>query len=124
MARVLVVDDDVLVRETVRLSLQAAKHSVRDAKNGREALDVLEREQFDLVISDIIMPDMDGIELIRTTRKLYPKCRILAMSGGGRSRNVDYLRMSRDLGSHWTLAKPFTPEQLAKAVDDALATAP
>ncbi len=124
MARVLVVDDDVLVRETIACTLERAKHVVLQAGNGQEALDALDRGPLDLVISDILMPEVDGIGLILAMRKRHPPLKVIAMSGGGRTRNMDFLRMAEALGAHKTLAKPFTPEQLAKAVDDALVTAP
>jgi len=120
MARVLVVDDDPLVRETVALALERAKHEVRRAADGLQALDMLSAAPADLVISDIIMPEVDGIGLLLAMRKRHPPLKVVAMSGGGRTRNMDFLRMAEALGAHATLPKPFTPEQLLAAVAAAL----
>lgn len=120
MARVLVVDDDELLRGTVVLALERAKHTVHQADDGLKALDMLAREDVDVVVSDIVMPEVDGIGLILAMRKRHPKLKVVAMSGGGRTRNMDFLRMASALGAHVTLPKPFTPAQLIDAVEEAL----
>ncbi len=120
MARVLVVDDDDLLRETVVLALERARHTVHQAGDGLTALEVLDRESVDVVVSDIVMPEVDGIGLILAMRKRHPRLRVVAMSGGGRTRNMDFLRMASALGAHATLPKPFTPDQLLAAVNAAL----
>ena len=127
MARVLVVDDDSLVRGTIRLALQRAKHEVLEAEDGEKALALLKNLNagpVDLVITDIIMPEIDGIGLVTALHKRYPPLRILVISGGGRTRNLDFLRMAKELGAHATLPKPFAPEQLLAAVEEALASPP
>jgi DNA-binding NtrC family response regulator len=120
MARVLVVDDDDLLRETVVLALGRAHHAVHQAGDGLKALEILDRESVDVVVSDIVMPEVDGIGLILAMRKRHPRLRVVAMSGGGRTRNMDFLRMAGALGAHATLPKPFTPDQLLAAVNAAL----
>lgn len=120
MAQVLVVDDEVLVRETVRIALQRAGHQVTEAADGQKALELLASGKIDLVISDIIMPEVDGIGLILAMRKRHPNLRVIAMSGGGRTRNMDFLRMAKSLGAHSALPKPFTPEQLQNEVRNVL----
>ena len=120
MARILVVDDDVLVRETIALALRNAKHEVSEASDGLRALDMLDRGPVDLVVTDILMPEIDGIGLIMAIRKQRPSLRILCISGGGRDSNIDYLPMAANLGAHTILAKPFTPKQLLAAVEAAL----
>ena len=117
MARVLVVDDDPLVRETIVSALQNAGHSALETSDGQRALDVLGREVFDLLITDILMPTVDGIELILSIRKRQPKLRILSISGGDRTGVPDYLEMSEKLGALMILPKPFTPKQLLRAVE-------
>lgn len=120
MARILVIDDDALVRESIRLALQNAKHAVPEACDGRQALDVLRDHSVDLVISDIMMPELDGIELILAMRERHPDLRLIAISGGGRKGNIDYLPMAQKLGASVILPKPFTPKQLLSAIATAL----
>ena len=124
VAKFLVVDDDPLVRATVAATLQRAKHAVLQAGDGEQALKVLDREPVDIVVSDILMPEIDGIGLILALRKRHPQFKIIAMSGGGRTGNTDYLRMAAELGASRILPKPFTPAQLLQAVDEVLAMPP
>ncbi len=120
MARILVVDDDALVRETVALALRNAKHAVVEASNGRQALDILGRETVGLVVTDILMPEIDGIGLILAIHTQYPSLRILCVSGGDSTGFTGYLPMAANLGAHMILAKPFTPQQLLAAVETVL----
>lgn len=121
MASVLVIDDEDLVRFTVSLVLTRAGHQVSTARNGREGIEAQCAAPFDLVITDIIMPEMEGLETVTTLRQRHPHLAIIAMSGGGRTRNMDYLKMSRVMGAGQTLAKPFSDEELLAVVDTALA---
>jgi len=120
MARILVVDDDALVRATVSSALQRVGHEVLEAQNGLEAIATVEQSKVDLVISDIIMPEVDGIGLLLRLRKQHPSLRVIVISGGGRIHKSDFLRMATTLGADMSLAKPFTPDQLRKAVDSVL----
>jgi len=123
MANVLVVDDDSLVRSTIRASLQRAGHVVAEAKDGLEAIKLLENPgTIDLVVSDIIMPEVDGIGLLLKLRKQHPALRVILVSGGSRAQNIDFLRMAETLGADRVLAKPFTPEQLQNLVQTVLAS--
>jgi CheY-like chemotaxis protein len=109
-----------MVRATIRASLLRAGHAVLEAGDGFEAIGVLERDEVDLVVSDIIMPEVDGIGLLLKLRKQYPQLRVIVISGGGRTQNVDFLRMAETLGADRVLAKPFTPDQLQSAVQAVL----
>jgi DNA-binding NtrC family response regulator len=120
MARILVVDDDALVRETITLALQAARHIIFNAGDGRIALQILGREAIDLVISDILMPEIDGIGLILAIQKRHPTMRVICISGGDRTGQIDYLELAAKLGAQLVLAKPFTPKQLLAAVTTAM----
>lgn len=117
-AKILVVDDDAAVREVVASMLRTAGYEVSLAANGREALSCLQREQFRVIITDLVMPEQEGIETIKLIRRDYPDVRVIAMSGafGG-----DYLRIAGYLGAHGTLAKPLQLATVLKAVSDALA---
>lgn len=120
MAKILVVDDDTMVRMTIRACLLRAGHEVLEAGDGYEAIGVLEKVEIELVVSDIIMPEVDGIGLLLKLRKQFPLLRVIVISGGGRAQNVDFLRMAQTLGADQVLAKPFTPEQLLTAVQAVL----
>jgi len=120
MARILVVDDDQMVRQTLRLTLERAGHSVRSARNGNEALDLARSAPFDLFIVDIIMPEKEGIQTIIELRQTNPQARIIAISGGGRAGNFDYLEVARRLGATLAMRKPFQPKQLIDAVAECL----
>lgn len=121
MIRVLLVDDDDSLRKMLKLSLQKMGHLVEEAGTGTEALRLCECEPPDVVVTDIIMPDKEGLETIVTIRQLYPELRIIAMSGGGRTNTIDYLKIARRLGAMHTLEKPFSYETLSSAITKVMA---
>jgi CheY-like chemotaxis protein len=120
MATILIVDDEHLARITVRKILERAGHRIVEAGNGVEGLNALRTQQFDLVITDIIMPDMEGVEMIGHMKRLKPDQRIIAVSGGGRTRNLDFLKMAEQHGAARSLPKPFSQSDLLQAVQDVL----
>jgi DNA-binding response OmpR family regulator len=124
MARILVVDDDTLVRETVAAVLRDAAHDVAEAADGRQALGMLDDAAYDLVVTDVLMPEVDGIGLVLAIRKRHPSLRIVCVSGGGRNVTESYLPVAAKLGADMTLAKPFLPAELLETVDAALAMHP
>ena len=81
---ILVVDDEPLLRGFVQQMLERAGHRVASAEDGRKASEQMQQQPFDLVVTDLLMPERDGIELIDELRRQYPSVRIVAMSGGGR----------------------------------------
>ncbi len=115
---ILVVDDDAGVRDVVRSMLESEGYCVSVAQNGREALNVLKTQDFQVVITDLVMPEQEGIETIKIVRRDYPAVKVIAMSGafGG-----DYLRIAGYLGAHGTLAKPLQMASVLRVVADALA---
>lgn len=120
MVKVLLIDDEMLVQLSVRQVLETAGHDVTVAGNGRDALALFENEDFDLVITDIIMPDMEGIEVITRLKKVRAGVRILAMSGGGRVGNMGFLKLARKAGARAVIAKPFTGEEFLDRVEEVL----
>ncbi len=118
---ILVVDDEEELRELIRHVLERAGHSVACASNGREASLVIERCQFDVVVTDMLMPDRDGLELITEIKAKYPGLKMVAMSGGGQIGSDQYLSMAKGFGAHVLLRKPFTHQALLAAVDRARA---
>ncbi len=121
MARILVVDDEELARFTIRDILEASDHKIEEAANGEEGLSMLRDQSFDLVITDIIMPEKEGVETIIELKKDHPNLKIIAISGGGRTRNMDFLQLAKKYGADRILAKPFTEEALVECVEACLA---
>lgn len=120
MSAILVIDDDAAVREVVREMLRLEGYDVTIAENGRQAIELLGERRFDLVITDLIMPEKEGIETIAEIRRTNKDMPILAISGGGRIGPGDYLETARYLGADATLAKPFARQELLRTVDSLL----
>jgi len=121
MAHILVIDDDPVLRRVVTLALEAAGHSVLRCENGRKAVAFLEHDHADLLVTDIVMPEMDGVETVRAVRQLDPDLPILAISGGGSFDPKDYLGIAQALGATAVLPKPFRPAELVDVVSQLLA---
>ena len=121
---ILVVDDEEGIRALLIRWLEGRGHTVASAGNAREASQRFKQEHFDLVITDVVMPDGDGFELIAAFRKLQPVAGIVAISGGGKYlQGTDCLRIARGLGAHAVIMKPFKCEELQQAIDQALQSA-
>ena len=118
MLSALVVDDSASARELVEAMLSALGFRVTTARDGHRAVQVLREQAIDLIITDIYMPEGDGLEVIRTARTICPKTPIMAMSGMTGKR--DMLKVARCLGAAATLLKPFSITDLLAAVDEAL----
>jgi DNA-binding response OmpR family regulator len=114
--RILLVDDDTGIRKLVRRVLVRAGYEVAESTDGLNGLRQMRAGHFDLLITDLVMPDMDGLELIRETRASRPEVPILAMSGGGKVPAPVYLRLAEVLGAGKVLAKPFEIPALLQAV--------
>ena len=112
MTRILVVDDNAGVRTSARALLEAAGFQVVEAESGAAALRVLRSEGADVVLTDIFMPDTDGIELIHALRRDSPDLPIVAMSGGGK----DVLAVARSFGAAGIVEKPLTQRKLVGAI--------
>jgi CheY-like chemotaxis protein len=121
MAKVLVIDDDAAMRRMVVRALSAKGHDVAEAENGQDGLAAMELAKPAVVITDILMPKTEGIETITKAKERFPKTKIIAISGGGISRNLMFLDVARALGVDATLAKPFRPAELVDAVARVLA---
>lgn len=117
----LVVDDEQILCQLIATVLEDVGHRVLTAFSGTEALARLETEPVDLVISDIVMPEIDGIELVQRIRAKHPTVRIISMSGGGSYLTAALcLKLADQMGASVILSKPFTPAQLVEAVQRAL----
>ena len=120
MSAILVVDDQKGLRDILRKVLAEAGHDVAEAEDGVAALALFRAGAFDLVITDIIMPEKEGIEIITTMRQERPSLRILAMSGGGRAHVMDFLAIAKKAGADAILEKPFRKAELLDRVAELL----
>jgi len=120
MSRILVIDDDEIVRDTLRLVLTGAGHQVALAGDGKAGLKAFSELSPDLVITDILMPEKEGMETIGDIRRITGATPIIAISGGGRIGNMDFLAAAQHFGADRTFAKPFEPDQVLDAVSELL----
>jgi DNA-binding response OmpR family regulator len=120
MARILVIEDDRRVGDVIQLILGRGGHYIEVAPNGRLGLRAFGASLWDLVITDLLMPDMDGIEVIKTLRAFSSTIKVLAISGGGMIDHGDLLHVARQLGATAVLPKPFSARQLSLEVDHLL----
>lgn len=118
MAEILVIDDEADIRESLKILLEDKGYAVTVAPNGSEGLKQLRSRDFDLVITDLIMPVQEGLETIRWIRKEKPQVRIIAMSGGGKVSPGSYLEVARTLGADFVFDKPMELEDLYAAVQE------
>jgi two-component system cell cycle response regulator CpdR len=116
MPRILIIEDDVYLRRMLTRLLERENFTVLEANNGLEANTILDHTEPNLVITDIIMPEQDGIGTINYIRKNLPGTKIIAISGGGRMIREDYLKIARMLGAEYTFKKPFSNRELVNKV--------
>ncbi len=116
MATVLVIEDDQEVRDYLVAVLSRAGHEVTAAANGRDGVATFRDHPTQVVITDIIMPEKDGIETILDLRREHPQLKVIAISGGGRSTPENYLHSARLLGADRAIRKPFKNEEILAAV--------
>ena len=114
MATILLIDDDEQVRRVFQVTLEGAGYRVLTAESGPHGLRLLQHQEVDLMLVDIFMPDMDGLEVIQLLHKNRPAYKIIAISGGSGKRN--HLDTAKYLGAHDTLKKPFSLQELLQAV--------
>ena len=114
MATILIIDDETQAQMRYKVALEGAGYRVLTAENGKHALRLLEHQEVDLILVDLLMPDMDGLDLIPLLRMARSASKIIAISG--ESGEWDYLDAARVLGAHATLKKPFSLQELLDAV--------
>ena len=113
MTNVLLIDDDAILRNTLREMLEKLSCDVTEAEDGVVATEKMEETDFDLVITDIFMPNQDGIETIRNIRRARNDVHIVAISVGSPNQRVNFLKMAKSIGANFALAKPIDIQQLA-----------
>jgi DNA-binding NtrC family response regulator len=120
MPKILLVDDNDTLRGALGMKLEELGYEVMQADNGKVALELQQRQPVDVLLTDMIMPEREGLEIIQEFKRSYPEVVTIAMSAGGRLSAKDILKAARQLGASYTLAKPFTPDELAETVAKAL----
>ena len=118
MKTILLVDDDETFRKAQAKVLERAGFKVVLAENGLKALEAFQESHVDMVITDIIMPEIEGLETIQKLRQINRNVKIIAISGGGRNTPDDYLILARKLGAMRSLSKPYTATELLAAIDE------
>ncbi len=123
MPLVLVIDDEAALRKLLRRVLEAAGYRVLEAANGRIGMEILMKERPYAVISDILMPEKEGIETIIEIRRALPDAKVIAISGGGAAHNTMFLAAAQKLGAHAAISKPFRTSDLVDVMNNLLASA-
>lgn len=116
---IIIVDDEEQIRDSLSILLKKQGHKVDIAETGNEAVLLCEINEYDLLITDIIMPDMDGVELIIQIKKDYPEMNIIVMSGGGNFGGTEnYLQIAKGLGVNKIFNKPVRMDALFEAINE------
>jgi CheY-like chemotaxis protein len=121
MARILIIDDDEIIRRMLSLMLTKAGYEVLAAGDGKEGMELFQQNDVDLVITDLIMPEKEGIEMIMELKTDFPDVKIIAMSGGAQMGPEGYLQLADALGAQRTLKKPISRDDLLGAIEEILA---
>ena len=117
MAKILVIDDDPSIRALLVAMLEDENHEIRQAADGRKGLRMFQEDPADLVITDVLMPEKDGVELIMELKEIDQNAKIIAMSGGGRGLDATFnLRMAKDFGAQRLMVKPFSTSEAMEAI--------
>lgn len=117
---ILVIDDEEQVRHFLQKTLKRGGYNVAEAPDGKVGLRMFHENKYDLIITDLIMPCKEGMEVIIELRRNYPDVKIIAISGGGQIHADDYLTLAKNLGAIATIAKPFSEQKLLETVNQAL----
>jgi DNA-binding NtrC family response regulator len=120
MARILIIDDEQQIRSMLRLMLEREGYEVVEAPDGIEGIRAYRQKPADLIITDLIMPNKDGIGMIIELQKEFPDVKIIAMSGGGLNKPEGYLKGAKKLGAACTLTKPIDREKMLRAVKNTI----
>ncbi len=120
--KVLIIDDDELIRMTCCNILKKAGYDTLEAENGNLGVSLFKSERPDLTVTDMLMPDKEGLETISEIRAINPTAKIIAISGGGRTKNMSFLQLAKQIGADCVLKKPFKPSDLLTAAKGLLNT--
>jgi len=120
MIRILVIDDDLQIREMLTKFSERAEYEVLAAPDGKAALKLHSANPVDLIITDIVMPEEDGLETIMELRRRFPEVKIIAISGGGKIEANKYLDIAKVMGAQRAFSKPFELAELLEAIRELL----
>lgn len=121
MAHLIIIDDESSMRSALRSALERFGHVITEASDGRTGLALIDPTVHQVVITDIVMPGTEGLEVLMELRRQHSKLKVIAMSGGGRLKAGSYLHSAKLLGADEVLAKPFSCDELVAALDRVLA---
>jgi DNA-binding response OmpR family regulator len=120
MPGILVVEDDNDLREMLKVSLNRKRFTVLEAENGKDAIAHFKPSVTDLVITDLIMPEEDGLKVIMKLREMKPSLKIVAISGGGKAGPGSYLNLAKALGADEVYSKPFSVNEMITRIEELL----
>jgi len=124
MERILIIDDEPQIRSMLTLMLEREGYEVVEAPDGVDGIKIYRQNPADLIITDLIMPNKDGIGMIIDLKKEFPEVKIIAMSGGGLNKPDGYLKGAKKLGASCTLTKPIDREEILRVVAAILKNTP
>jgi CheY-like chemotaxis protein len=120
MPGILIIEDDNDLREMLKVSLHRRKYTIFEAQNGRDAITHFKPSVTDLVVTDLIMPEEDGLKVIMKLREIKPSIKIIAISGGGKAGPGSYLNLAKALGADVIYSKPFSVNDMIKKISELL----
>ncbi|RMD58707.1 MAG: response regulator, partial [Nitrospirae bacterium] len=119
-ATLLVIEDEDQVRDLLVQFLKINGYKVFSAPNGKVGMDIFRNHNIDLVVTDIFMPEKEGLETIKEMKREKPSINIIAISGGGQKGNMEFLHVAKFIGADRTLAKPFSIHELLRMIKELL----
>jgi CheY-like chemotaxis protein len=120
MPGILIVEDNQELREILKESLNRKRFTVQEAENGKDAIIHFKPGVTDLVITDLIMPEEDGLKVIMKLREIKPSIKVIAISGGGKAGPASYLNLAKALGADAIYSKPFSVNEMIEKIEDLL----
>ncbi|MFO7933693.1 MAG: response regulator [Bacteroidales bacterium] len=121
MQKILIIDDEPHILMMLKKMMEKAGYDIDLASNGHEGMKLFQKSPSDLVITDIIMPEKEGLETIREMKRIQPELKIIAMSGGGKISAENYLETASIFGANRVIQKPFTQKEMVTAVNELMA---
>ena len=118
MQKILIIDDEPHILMMLKKMMEKAGYDIDLASNGHEGMKLFQKSPSDLVITDIIMPEKEGLETIREMKRIQPELKIIAMSGGGKISAESYLETASIFGANRVIQKPFTQKEMVTAVNE------
>ena len=118
MTKILTIDDELIIRISCERTLSSGGYDAKSASSGKEGIEILRNERFDLVLLDLKMPDMDGMDVLKLIRATWPDIKVIIITGYGADTTAE---QTMKHGAHYLLEKPFIPDKLLAVIKEALA---